>query len=135
MNDNLDHDGRENSIASYFFLEQFYEEYFPDQSPMEKFNYYPHDLYVNLDLYAESSENRLYTGMDHIPYLILTVFYTVFFILYRILYCSFRNKDNFDYSFFITDGEFRFHLTAYVIFDSFHLKFAPFMMALHIMTL
>ena len=48
LNDNLDHDGGENSIASYFLLEQFYEEYFPDQSPMEKFNYYPHDLYADL---------------------------------------------------------------------------------------
>ena len=71
MNDNLDHDGGENSIATYFFLEQFYEEYFPDQSPMEKFNYYPHISYV------ESSVNRLYTGMNHIPYFILT-FYTAF---------------------------------------------------------
>ena len=48
LNDNLEHDGGENSIASYFLLEQFYEEYFPDQSPMEKFNYYPHDLYADL---------------------------------------------------------------------------------------
>ena len=84
MNDNLDHDGGENSFASYFFLEQFYEEYFPDQSPMEKFNYYPHDLYADLDLDAESSVNRLYTGMDHIPYFILTAFYSTVFYLYCI---------------------------------------------------
>jgi len=49
INDNLDHDGGDNSLASYFFLEQFYEEYFPDQSPMEKFNYYPYDLYSDLN--------------------------------------------------------------------------------------
>lgn len=48
LNDDLSHDGSEDAIASYFLLEQFYEEYFPDQTPMEKFNYYPHDLYADL---------------------------------------------------------------------------------------
>lgn len=48
INDDLKHDGSKNAMASYFFLEQFYEEYFPDQTPMEKFNYYPHDLYADL---------------------------------------------------------------------------------------
>lgn len=48
LNDDLSHDGSEDSIASYFLLEQFYEEYFPDQTPMENFNYYPHDLYADL---------------------------------------------------------------------------------------
>merc|ERR1712131_306966 len=66
LNDNLNHDGTEDDIASYFLLEQFYEEYFPDQTPMEKFNYYPHDLYADLDLYAESSVIRLFTGMNHV---------------------------------------------------------------------
>ena len=45
---NLEHDGGENSIASYFLLEQFYEEYFPDLTPMEKFNFYPDDFFADL---------------------------------------------------------------------------------------
>ena len=48
LNDNLEHDGGENSVASYFFLEQFYEEYFPDVTPMEKFNFYPDDFFADL---------------------------------------------------------------------------------------
>jgi len=45
---NLEHDGGENSIASYFLLEQFYEEYFPDLTPMEKLNFYPDDFFADL---------------------------------------------------------------------------------------
>lgn len=48
LNDNLEHDGGENSVASYFLLEQFYEEYFPDITPMEKFNFYPDDFFADL---------------------------------------------------------------------------------------